>query len=833
MDTWEKAHQHIISIRSDCEAGSQRLKRAMEGALLTIEKGFSGEGHYLYEFIQNADDEDSEAVRVLLEPNKVTILNDGDPFEHDDVDTLCDVAHSHKSPGKYIGYLGVGFKSIFLISDGPEVHSGPYHFAFRKPQNENDFPWQVAPEWVEESEVAQPWKTKFVIPLKGQWVAQKLSEEMKPDSLNRRVLLFLQKVKRLELVDSTTGVERIMQRTAVNYTTCEIQEASSGDSFSEKWVLFSSNPAMIPPEIREDPLTQRWNRDKATHRAVTIAFKLSPDGGLEPVPGTVHMAVFSYLPIREESTRLKFIVQADFLTSFGRTRIQGDPPWNRWLAKQILELLKAKTTDLLQNPAWRMNALEILFPGMGTANDFFGINIEQPFFNYLKHEVQLPAYDGTWVTPDKALYVSDPDMWEVIGATDLEKLYGLKLIAQDIKIPYGLSVVQQAPSLYGNSNNKGFVSTPKGEDFLAEKAAAQDLAFFKLLYKKIGEIGWQPATYRKAPLASADIVLTSDGTVVPRHKVFFKPKDKMPEAIEKNFKFVHPAITEDALSANFLDTIGVAELPDSEMHKAIAGSVVPQVQEKWPEFTASERMAWLIKFRDMTDVGDVSIQDIRGFLTIPTKSGKWLSPKDTLFPSEYSPDPNIEVLVKQGVLDDPSIEFVATDLGVPMDSIEAWKRFFHNLGVGELASESKLKSWVQRVGTRMAWRYEEKHGRKNIHEVTESEKGMIDPGYDLHSKGEDSGDERYIEVKGTRGTGDFDLRPTTVQQMLVGPNKHRFFVYVTSQALSNPYLNIIEAKSLAGEVLLNVGNIHLSLDKVKVSEVADANVLFKQVKLAC
>ena len=206
-------------------------------------------------------------------------------------------------------------------------------------------------------------------------------------------------------------------------------------------------------------MTKRWNRDKAEKGgAVAIAFKLNQDNGLEPVPGTIHMAVFSYLPIREESTRLKFIVQADFLTSFGRTRIQGEPAWNRWLTERILELLKAKTVDLLQNPCWRKNALEILFPGVGPASDFFSINIEQPLADYLKHDVQLPAYDGTWVTPDKALYVPDPDMWEVIGAADLEKLYGLKPIAQDVRIPNGLSVGQEAPSLYGNSNNKGFVS---------------------------------------------------------------------------------------------------------------------------------------------------------------------------------------------------------------------------------------------------------------------------------------------------------------------------------------------------------------------------------------
>lgn len=826
MDTTEEARQQILSIRSRRVAMSQLDDGAMEGALLTIEKGFSTEGHYLYEFIQNADDENSRAVRVLLEPKKVTILNAGDPFEYEDVKVLCNVAHSQKSQSKYIGYLGVGFKSVFLISDGPEVHSGPYHFAFRRPLNEEDFPWQIAPEWVEVSEVAPPWKTKFIIPLKGQWVAQKLSEEMKPESLNRRVLLFLQNVKRLELIDKTTGVERIIERTPVSDTTSEIQETSGGVSISEQWVLFSSNTVIIPPEIREDPLTQRWNRDKETHRAVTIAFKLNQDGGLEPVPGTVHMAVFSYLPIREESTRLKFIVQADFLTSFGRTRIQGDPPWNRWLAEQILELLKAKTIDLLRNPAWRMNALEILFPGMGTATDFFGINIEQPFSSYLKHEVQLPAYDGTWVTPDKALYVSDPNMWEVIGATDLEKLYGLKPIAQDIKIPYGLSVIQQAPSLYGNSNTKGFVSTPKGEDFLAEKAATHDLAFFKLLYKKMYEIGWQPATYRKAPLASTDIVLTSDGTVVSKYNVFFKPKGELSEAIESNFKFVHPALAEDTLSATFLETIGVTQLPDSEIHKAIASSVVPEVQKKWAELSKKERTDWLIKFRDMTEVGDVSVQALRDFLTVPTKSGKWLLAKDTLFPSEYSPELDVEPLCTLKVLDDPLIEFVRADFGNPAVPVESWKRFFQKLGVGELASESKLKSWANRVGIRMARKYEEKHNRRDIHEVTESERGITDPGYDLHSNKQGTDEERYIESKGTRGAGDFDLRPTTVQQMLVGDNKGRFFVYVTTQALSKPCLNIIQAKSLAGDVLLKVGDIGLSVDKIKVSEVININVLF-------
>ena len=509
---------------------------------------------------------------------------------------------------------------------------------------------------------------------------------MRPDTLNSRVLLFLKSVQRLELVDSNNGTRRVVQRIRLGDGTYEIQETSNAGTTQERWVLFSTGPIPVPDDIRNDPFTQNWNRDAATHRAVTIAFKLGEDGGLEAVSGTVHMGVFSYLPLREETTRLKFLVQADFLTTIGRTRIQDELPWNRWLAEQVLKLIKNKAADLFAQPQWRPNALEILWPERSYGSDFFATNIERPLVEYLQRDVTLPAHDGTWVTPQEALYVPDPDMWEVVGSADLMRLYGRKPLAQDIKVPFtfeGPEIVWRLPDLFGNSNNPGFVSSSEGQSLLTEKASEQDIQFFKLLYRKMAEPGWVPSTYRRSHLARASIVLASDGTVGRHDQVFFRPKD-VPASLEGRFKFVHPALAGDEAAREFLELIGVKELSEEQIRRAVSDSIIPDLRERWPHLPDEARRASLVELKAMVERGDTDTYFLRDFLTLPTKSGKWLQAEDLLFAREYSPDPDIESLVG-GLLVDPSLEFVAGELGDSPDELQSWKRFLQDLGVGARA----------------------------------------------------------------------------------------------------------------------------------------------------
>jgi len=824
MSSQQEARNHIAEIWTDYANDSKRGNRALEGSLLTVQKGFSREGHYLYEFIQNADDAGATTLRVELQQGQAMVFNDGGAFSSSDVDALCDVGHSAKSPEKYIGHMGVGFKSVFLISDNAEVHSGDYHFAFRKTQEEPDFPWQVAPIRVDAGSVESPWRTKFIIKLKDPVVAKRLSEEMQPESLNSRILLFLRSIRRLELVDLHEGRERVITCDPMGQELYRIRETSDQDTFEETWLLFHSGPVPVPDEIRADPFTQNWNRDVASHRAVTIAFRIGADGDLVSVPGTIHMGVFSYLPLREESTRLNFLVHSDFLTTIGRTRIQDEAPWNQWLAKKVLDLIKETTSQLLADGQLRKKALEVLWPARGEGNDFFAIHVERGLMDFLRGDVELPAYDGALVQPSEAIYIEDGDMWDVVGATRLERIYGRKPVNQDIRVPFisdNSYLVYPAPSLFGNSNHPGFVSTDEGEACLRDRAEQKDIDFFKLLYKKMSSLTWTARTYRGAPFAGAAIVLTEEGSIAKPGEARFKTQE-IPEQVLEKLQLVDPELADDPASRKFLEMMGITEPSPDDVNRAIAERVVPQARDIWPFLTAKIKLDWLQSFKDLIEQGAIDAGALKDFVTLPSKkSPEWLPPGGLLFPSEYSPEHNIEPLIKAGLLQDSSIVFVDPDIGGGSENRESWKNFLEQLGVGGLATErNRLNGWTAQVGVRLAKYYETKSGRGEIHEVTEAERGVDDLGYDLKTRqeGQPTGTyERFIEAKGTRGSGNFELKPGSLKQIF-GAGQEQFFIYVTTEALSSPRLNIIKAVELSPELLFGVGDLQLQLEKMPVSE---------------
>ena len=109
MSTPEEARRHIEEIRGSYVAGDVRLLEALTGAMRVIEKTFTRSGHFVLEFIQNAEDAGARRVRIVLEGGAIRVFNDGKPFDRDDVEAICSIGRSRKDPRKHIGYLGVGF----------------------------------------------------------------------------------------------------------------------------------------------------------------------------------------------------------------------------------------------------------------------------------------------------------------------------------------------------------------------------------------------------------------------------------------------------------------------------------------------------------------------------------------------------------------------------------------------------------------------------------------------------------------------------------------------------------------------------------------------------
>ncbi|KAM3357023.1 hypothetical protein P3S68_023737 [Capsicum galapagoense] len=98
---------------------------------------YSQDSHFILELVQNADDNTyPETVKpslvFILQDKGIIVLNNERGFSADDIRALCDVGNSTKkgSNAGYIGKKGIGFKSVFRVTDAPEIHSNGFHIKF-------------------------------------------------------------------------------------------------------------------------------------------------------------------------------------------------------------------------------------------------------------------------------------------------------------------------------------------------------------------------------------------------------------------------------------------------------------------------------------------------------------------------------------------------------------------------------------------------------------------------------------------------------------------------------------------------------------------------------
>ena len=133
--------------------GLQRLSKEL----------YSKDTHFVLELIQNADDNsynksllsagpvDLPALKFIIGPDSVTVLNNEVGFSERNIRAICDVGRSTKGAhhSGYIGQKGIGFKSVFRITDTPEIHSGGYHIRF---DAKCDAIGYILPHWIQEED---------------------------------------------------------------------------------------------------------------------------------------------------------------------------------------------------------------------------------------------------------------------------------------------------------------------------------------------------------------------------------------------------------------------------------------------------------------------------------------------------------------------------------------------------------------------------------------------------------------------------------------------------------------------------------------------------------
>jgi hypothetical protein len=92
---------------------------------------------FVLEFLQNAEDALMEAGRrgyfkVELYKDKVVISNNGKPFDEKDLESLCAIVSRKKPALGYEGFIGIGWKSVYKVSNYIEVCSAGICFEFMR-----------------------------------------------------------------------------------------------------------------------------------------------------------------------------------------------------------------------------------------------------------------------------------------------------------------------------------------------------------------------------------------------------------------------------------------------------------------------------------------------------------------------------------------------------------------------------------------------------------------------------------------------------------------------------------------------------------------------------
>ena len=163
FDNENSKYEHVMEIRKkygvglELDEGTKVVTDSLKGVIGRSLESLSNElynkdMHFVLELIQNADDNSYSknqcpTLVFVLDNSSVTLFNNELGFSKKNLSAICDVKASTKGKHQkgYIGRKGIGFKSVFTVTDRPEIHSNGFHLKF---DLNNGHIGYILPDWI-------------------------------------------------------------------------------------------------------------------------------------------------------------------------------------------------------------------------------------------------------------------------------------------------------------------------------------------------------------------------------------------------------------------------------------------------------------------------------------------------------------------------------------------------------------------------------------------------------------------------------------------------------------------------------------------------------------
>lgn len=502
--------------------------------------------HFIFELLQNAEDAlgrrgdwyGSRKVAFALNPTRLTLSHFGKPFDEADVRSVCDIAESTKNESS-IGRFGLGFKSVYTVTDLPEIHSGDEDFAIEN---------YVFPKRMARSARAAD-ETQIILPLKPEDASAASDITAGFRHLGPGALLFLRHIDE------------------INWS---VEGGASGFYLRNTPESLGSNVQRITVIGKEDDrpeVDQNWlvfHRDVFSAEGrkvgrVEIAFSLvaAKDApGRWAVQPLAKSPLVVFFPTVVES-HLGFLVQGPYRTTPSRDNIPPGEPWNQHLVKETSGLLVEAMRWMRDKAMLDVAALRCLpldrekFPKDSRFAPMFDA-VRQAF----QDEELLPTFDDRHVTAQQAKLARTQELRELFSPAQVAALFGSEVaawlsgdITQD-KAPEIRQYLMRELDIDEIRPEKLVPSLTK--EFLEAQSDEWVLRLYEFLS------GQEKALRRH--LDTVPLIRLDDGThVVARENG--EAKAFLPSAIATSFPTVRRAVCATPEVRLFLSSLGITE-PD-------------------------------------------------------------------------------------------------------------------------------------------------------------------------------------------------------------------------------------------------------------------------------
>lgn len=314
---------------------------------------YSDSNHFVYELIQNAEDEKASCVVFEYHDDRIVFYHDGKPFDEADVIGVSSMLETTKADdAKAIGKFGMGFKSVFKYTCEPEIYSDDEAFRIKNyllPE-EIDTDWQYREQMysgicyrLNAREKFIPFAksehlTRVVLPFQKREKAGEIHRIdgsdiiLKLRELEPEILLFLSTIKCLFWIDTTKNKYEkfvLLDQEDKNLKVCQLKGNATNSSKRYSDLYYYK-------------YKKRVAHSKMVNAEVSLAFLTNTQQ--KSIQKMENTDVWVYFPTKDKTT-LPCLLHGSFETAVSREKLMRPSEFNNVLLNAAVELFAEVLLD--------------------------------------------------------------------------------------------------------------------------------------------------------------------------------------------------------------------------------------------------------------------------------------------------------------------------------------------------------------------------------------------------------------------------------------------------------------------------------------------------------